>query len=115
MTTAQLAGQTVKVYRNLRTGTFSVQHKGLVVAHLATVHLTAVTFTVSAAGRQRVLRDKQKNVHAYVIGTFSTTQPATDLHVTYNPYKFGHFYAPETGLAVTAAPAATLTDGRIYI
>ena len=114
-TTTGLTGKTVKVYRNLRTGTFSVQHQGLVVAHLETVHLLGVRFAVSEAGRQRVIRDKQKNVHAFLIGTLTDQAPATAEAVSYNPYHAGHFFAKQTGAAVYTAPAATLTTGRIFI
>jgi hypothetical protein len=46
------------------------------VAHLATVQLRGVRFKVSERARQRVLTQRQRNVHAYAIGTFTTaTQP----------------------------------------
>jgi hypothetical protein len=68
--TIDLEGQRVKVYRNLQNGLFSVQFGGLVVAHLATVQLTGVVFKVTETARQRVLAQRQRNVHAYAIGTF---------------------------------------------
>lgn len=47
-----LEGQRVKVYRNLRNGLFSVQVGGRVVAHLATVQLSGVSFRVSESARR---------------------------------------------------------------
>lgn len=70
--TIDLEGQRVKVHRNLQNGLFSVQFGGLVVAHLATVQLTGVVFKVTETARQRVLTQRQRNVHAYAIGTFSS-------------------------------------------
>lgn len=71
--TIDLEGKQVKVYRNLTyKGLFSVQFEGLVVAHLATVQLTGVVFKVTETGRQRVIAQQTRNVHAYAIGAFST-------------------------------------------
>ena len=39
-----------------------------VLMHATHVKMSDVTFKVSEAGRQRVLKEKQKNVHAYAIG-----------------------------------------------
>ena len=50
-------------------------------------------FKVSEKGRQRVLREKKKNVHAYVVGTWeSEFEPNFPIKVaTYNPYKYSSF------------------------
>lgn len=45
------------------------------MAHLATVQLHGVYFKVSESARQRVLTQRQRNVHAYAIGTFTTAAP----------------------------------------
>ena len=96
----------VFVYFNLHKKCFSIKAlegamKGRVVAHRDNVLLFHATFKVSQAGRERVLREKRKNVHAGVCGTwygmFGTD--ATSLSavkergelVTYNPYKYTTF------------------------
>jgi hypothetical protein len=87
----------VFVYFNLHRKTWSVKalsgpKKGLVVAHLDRLVLDDCTFKVSEAGRQRVLREQRKNVHAGVVGTLSHQFAdfiGTD--VTYNPYKYSSF------------------------
>ena len=65
-------GEEVRVYWNLRKKMFSVQAKRggryRVVLHAQYVFIDAPSFKVSEAGRQRVLRDKRKNVHAGVHG-----------------------------------------------
>ena len=80
----------VAIYKNLHNGLFSVKQGGLVVAHVASVTLTNVHFKVSEAGRQRVLRDKQKNVHAFVVGMIKDINKPCDKvgdRLSYNPYK----------------------------
>ena len=65
---AALVGERVQVYRNLRRGDWSVRVKGRVVAHVPEVTLATVRFVVSEAGRQRVLRRKERSVHAWAEG-----------------------------------------------
>ena len=65
----------VFVYFNLHRKLFSVKalegpDKGKVIGHTTYLWLKDVTFKVSEAGRQRVLREKRKNVHAGVVGNF---------------------------------------------
>lgn len=83
----------VKVYFNLRKKLFSIQHKGLVIAHKDKVMLTNAQFKVNESGRQRVLKEKRKNVHAFVIGEWSDyLEEVIDAQeVTYNPYKYSSF------------------------
>lgn len=110
------AGTQVKVYRNLRNKMFSIADAstGLVLAHSRTVRLAGATFVVNEAGRQRVLREKQKNVHAYVVGTFVGTLEAAQRHeATYNPYKCETFVT-STGEALHEAASVTLRDGKIF-
>lgn len=86
----------IKVYWNLHRNCWSIQHKGKVIGHANSVLLKNVTFSVSEAGRQRVLREKRKNVHAFAKGEMIVTNEAKPefltLPVTYNPYKFGYFF-----------------------
>lgn len=56
------------IYWNVRKKVFSVREKGLVTDHVESVYIDSPRFVVSEAGRQRVLKNKQKNVHAFVRG-----------------------------------------------
>ncbi len=109
----------VRVYYNLHKHTFSIQHrtsKGWRVRDYAdTVRLTDVTFKVSEAGRQRVLREGRKNVHAFVIGTLADTVPDTPHRVTYNPFKAPTFVRADDGEPVTEAPVAVLHHKQVSI
>lgn len=92
----------VRVYFNLAKKLLSVQAKvnGVwkVVRHCQSISLTDVVFKVSERGRQRVIKNKRKNVHAYICGTVTEGQSNPnewmDL-ITYNPYKFEKFYDGE--------------------
>ena len=136
----------VRCYWNLHRHMWSVQDYATrrIIGHAYKVLLRDVAFTVSEAGRQRVLRDKRKNVHAFAVGyleaadwlTFEpfrldwqTTRRANDAYarfaaecgqrVSYNPYKAGHFYIADQGDGtprIDGAPMAFLarTMGRVF-
>lgn len=132
-------------YFSLKTHEFSVRHKGKVRAHADRLLVLpgdgkqTVEFKVSEPGRQRVLREKRKNVHSYVVGDAWTeyawgfeckTIPARtikcrhdvidDLNerygnpvaVSYNPYKGGTFYRKGNGAAVREAEAVIMVSGH---
>ncbi len=104
----------VRVYRNLQRKTWSIQQDGLVVAYAPRVVLTGCKFHVNEAGRERVLRDKRKNVHAYISGELTPVDEWIDylcfnesrfredyrpriVEVTYNPYMRGDFVTSPPG------------------
>lgn len=63
----------VFIYWNLHRACWSVKalegaHRGRVVAHASDWQVAGAAFKVSEAGRQRVLREQRKNVHAGVGG-----------------------------------------------
>jgi len=83
----------VYVYFNLHKHCYSVRQSGKVVGHMDKVCLSDVRYLVSEAGRQKVLREKRKNVHAGLSGYFvdSVPVPWSSFDVTYNPYKYDSF------------------------
>lgn len=76
--------------------------------HRSRVRLKDVSFVVSETGRQRVISEQAKNVHAFVCGTLDNSVIKGDVAVSYNPYLYGHFYARETGAPVKRAKKAFL-------
>ena len=87
----------VKVYYNLHKKCLSVvanegEKKGKVIYYADTIHLEDVTFKVSEAGRQRVLTEMRKNVHAFIYGNtiYQVVNPVWN-QITYNPYKYSSF------------------------
>jgi hypothetical protein len=121
----------VFVYFNLHKKCFSIKAlqgpmKGRVIAHRHDVFIYDAVFKVSEAGRQRVLREKKKNVHAGVCGTWderSYDRVSIDSlsvigqPVMYNPYKYDSFVAVASELPVKAARLAALVvaSGRASI
>lgn len=103
----------VKVYWNLHRKCFSIQQNGLVVGHTDVVRLVDVTFKVSEAGRQRVIKEKRKNVHAYMIGTLSKIpfRIVASHSLTYNPYKKGAFVVKRS---VWNGRTADLTGAEVH-
>ena len=88
----------VKVYYNLHKNCYSIvslekENYGKVIKHENCVPLFDAQFKVSEKGRQRVLREQKKNVHAYVVGTWvSEFEPNFPIKLaTYNPYKYSSF------------------------
>lgn len=93
----------VRVYKNLNNGKFSVQQDGKVVCYADHVNLHEISFKVSEAGRQRVIKERQKNVHAYACGKVIDFNPLDDsigCDVTYDPYKAGYFFFKDDELEV---------------
>ena len=92
-------GDKVRVYKNLHNGLFSIKDvkSGLVVGHVEIINLENVEFKVSQAGRNKVLKEKRKNVHAYVEGNiineldYIINRSVDTQAITYNPYKYDSF------------------------
>ena len=62
------------------------------VGHADQVELRKVDFKVSETGRQRVLKERKKNVHAYVVGFLDDALARYwDVKIVYNPYKYDSF------------------------
>jgi hypothetical protein len=86
----------VQVYRNLHRKCFSVRQSGIVRFHVLNILLYDARFIVGKAGRDRVRREKKKNVHAYVKGFLSSFHQQDLIQegwyeVRYNPYTQNHF------------------------
>ena len=109
----------VFVYRNLnRKGVvWSVRSKstGLVVDRSSTVYLSNCKLKVSKAGRERVIKERRKNVHAGIEGNRVTKCPTLKwTRVSYNPYKQKHF-TTENGKPIFEARYVKLTQKGCFI
>lgn len=111
----------VFVYRNLHRKCWSVKamegpNKGRVIAHEDYVQLRDATFKVSEAGRQRVLKERRKNVHAGVQGEW--VQKPTEVHaptrVRYCPYK-GPTFIRENCTPIHNASVVDMVDGCVFV
>ena len=106
----------VEAYYNLHKKTFSVRHAGRVWFHTNVLTLRNCKFAVQPAGRAKVLKEKKKNVHAFVRGFFVRGDDHTNhrmLHADqamYNPYKTSTFVDIGTGEPVYEADMVYLNN-----
>lgn len=110
-------GQIVEVYRNLHNGRWSIRdaRTKLVLAHADNVRLIGAEFIVNDAGRQRVIREKKKNVHAFIKGAYMgapTKRRTVAQEVTYNPYKNGQFYLKDFDKSIYCSSRVHLTSEK---
>ena len=133
----------VFVYRNLARRCWSIkaldgEMKGRVIGHASSVLLSLVSFKVNEKGRQRVIRDKRKNVHAGAVGRLQSASligdsppvisdradfvpiptetcktrfaraTASGVSISYNPYEAGFFFDRSTGDRVDYASMVAL-------
>lgn len=113
--------QRVEIYKNLHNGLFSIRQNGLVVGHAKSFHITDVSFKVSNAGRQRVLKEKQKNIHAFICGRLLQVGCISDNNsfqraavekqaIKYNPYTAGQFFRQYDGVQ-SGIPCNVIIEG----
>lgn len=113
-----------RLYRNLHKGCFSVQQyikgKGYrVIDHIDDGFvIEGCTFKVYQSGRNKVLKEKQKNVHAYVqfdkyqkkkIKHTSTEQPY------YNPYKVDTFVSSLNHNTLSEVYTLYVKNNQLYL
>jgi len=125
-------GDRVEIYRNLHNGTFSVRRDGKVVRHIENfeiLRLTDAKFAVQPAGRAKVIREKKKNVHAFIRGTVDTiggylgqAPPHEIFEVSYNPYESDNFQKDLASLnnlqrfiPIYTAPRVAISHGKVYV
>lgn len=110
-------GQYVQIYWNLHKRVFSVMalegpNKGRVIAHVPNFSLTDARFVVREGGRQRVLREKRKSVHAFVRGRWAEFVSDEGREVTYNPYLYESFVRRATQEPIFTSEGVTgITEG----
>ena len=105
----------VEVYFNLHKHVFSVRQcsTGRVILHTDKVHIRDPQFVVRKSGRDRVLREGKKNVHAFVRGEITHFDDFDPDYldyslVSYNPYKHDTFVDVQDVTPVRTAKRAVL-------
>jgi hypothetical protein len=92
----------VEVYWNFHRKCYSVRalegpDKGRVVQHRRDLQIAGAKLVVRKAGREKVLRERRKNVHAFVRGHLvegaSLSMNGASVGVGYNPYQMDSFTA----------------------
>ena len=114
-----------RVYRNLHRGNFSIQsyiqekHGYRVTDRASSAILEDCYFKVYETGRQKVIKEKGKNVHAYVepmsykliVGGVDVTNLR---EIYYNPYEFDSFVYKDTLKKVYKANRVLTYDNKLY-
>lgn len=108
------------IYRNLHKNKFSIRYKGIVQTHAHYLTAYKCEFKVNEAGRQRVLKEKRKNVHAFVsTESYYLQEGELDLsnkrEVYYNPYKHDQFILKDTREVITRKDKVYFYNNKIYI
>lgn len=88
------------------------------IAHRDTLVLTNVEFKVSKAGQERVRREKQKNVHAYVIGNYIGHEVCNMENyelVYYNPFVTDTFVTVENNIPILKAEKCSFVNVKCYV
>ena len=114
----------VFVYKNLHKGCWSIKQDGLVKAHATELTLYGCNMKINRKGRERVLREKRKNVHAGIKGYLRDVElervwgdlPEDQFtEITYNPYKHSSFVQTEDSAPRWFAIIAKLEEKRVLI
>ena len=109
------------VYKNLHKDCWSAKSTktGLLLFHCNSLLLKNATFKVSKKGRQRVLANRSKNVHAGVVGTVCIANYEEDRfkeRVRYNPYETETFVMDCNNNAIYEAELVYFSkQGRVFI
>jgi hypothetical protein len=114
-----------RVYRNLHKGNFSIQsylqeRRGYrVTDRVSVAMLENCNFKIYEAGRQKVIRDKRKGVHAYVEPcSYRCLDERMDVskfrEIYYNPYKHDSFVYKDTLEKVENVARVLAQDNKLY-
>ena len=104
----------VEVYRNLHKNCWSIRNAktGKVIEHFDYICIKDAKLVVRPAGRAKVLREKRKNVHAFVRGEVATFEDALTAtrQISYNPYKHESFMLIDTETPIKEAEIVFLAN-----
>lgn len=118
-----------RIYYNLHKHVFSIQawdvDKGgwRLFKHEESVFCKDVEFKVYQSGREKVLKEQKKNVHAFIL--CKRVYPASEYDISsitskcvkqayYNPYSCKSFEDANTGNELSKAKSVLLTNKQIY-
>mgnify|MGYP000002174594 FL=1 len=113
-------GLPTRCYRNLNTGLMSltqqIDKSWIVVGHTDNLVIRHPKLYVSQRGRQRVLKDGHKNVHAYAQGVLedlSLSSLPRLKEIYYCPYSQAYFSWKETGEQIASADLLVVIDNQV--
>ncbi|OAX50845.1 hypothetical protein gpAD87_21810 [Paenibacillus sp. AD87] len=91
-----------------------------IIGYMERIVVSNAHFVVSPSGRARVLRERVKNIHAYVQGEFEYQHQYADysnVHMReayYNPYFVSTFVDKESLQPIYSASLVICQKGRVY-
>lgn len=115
--------EVVQVYRNLNNGKWSVRSKKTkkVIGHTDALSLLNPVMKVQKGGRARVLKEKRKNVHAFIEGRLRAPLinrdviKSTFIEISYNPYLKDSFYEVNSMKDVDKGQVCVFYDTKVYM
>ena len=110
----------VRVFVNPKRGCYTIMQGGAVKASAKQIRLQDAEFLVKESGRQRMLRENRRTIHAYIVGRLvdfahpddgvKTIDRLAGRSATYNPYRYSSFVDRETELPLKAAGTVQLDE-----
>ena len=101
-------GLPATIHMNLHKGLWSIRHKGKVIDNCNDALFWIDRLHVSETGRQRVIRNQRREVHAWICGRLElhNCEPVVckPQEYTYNPFRSPVFHDRDTGEAFTPKP-----------
>ncbi|WP_342548095.1 hypothetical protein NST69_32480 [Paenibacillus sp. FSL P2-0089] len=113
-------GQQVMIALHLYKKCFSVRHATTrrVLGYTERIVVRNVSFPIFASGRLRVLRERQKNVHAFVRGIYDEELQEMKIgkyrEAYYNPYEVSAFVDRESLEVIGRADIVLCEEGKVY-
>jgi len=113
----------VRVFKNLKHDCYSIMQRGVIKASARQVRLIGVEFRVREAGRQRMISERRKNVHAFAVGRLvdyvhpsdaREMEPIVGRGAFYDPYRYPSFVDRETKAPVTAVSVAQFGEDGVF-
>ena len=115
-----------KIYWNLHKKCFSIKTGRLPVKHSNNFYISGAKFIVNEKRRQKVLRERSRNVHAWIAGEVLPADEklkvvSRPIEVHYNPYRCGRFTIKndwsneEEYYGISEAPLVHCRYGKVYI
>lgn len=106
----------IRVARNLHKKQYSLREGKKVVGYATRLTLQNCTFEINESTRQRILRTRQKEVHAFVVGEPVEVQdmPEGVIQISYNPFRQGQFYRKDSGQPISRASVIYFTPEGVF-
>lgn len=112
----------IRVYRNLHKNCYSIQEKfnntWKVIEYSHEIYLENCSFKIYENGRQKVIKEKRKNVHAFICGerlnlNLKQINKNNLVHISYNPYYSDSFFIKKTKEKIKSAKFIIINKDEI--